>query len=541
MVCENSIRLNNMVDVWDATGTYKEAIKIDVTDTASSGTSRLLNLLRDGVEKFGIDKNGNIFQQTTSTSSPATGEYPNSGSWGLHRDSSSDIIYIAYNNGTGIDSISDGLDVSNEGVLLSSSVTGFNFVGDTLNSTSVGNTAIVSGVEKNFSTDNLTFITNHTHDLADNLLIISNSGPTFNSGSIVLRPGNAAGDNPTILAETITGSGHVYLQSNVANTVSLELSGINMLSDKFTLQNSVSGLDVQGYRALSTQLAGGTHSTAVGVSNTASATESSAFGFSNKALKIGALAIGWTNYSNGTYSAAIGNANTTVGANSSAIGVGNLASTGVDSSAIGRSNIASGTYSSAIGCTNDAGGVNSSAFGFTNTAGGTDSSAVGASNTAAGHYSSAIGSANSATGTSSSAIGKTNTAGGSNSSAVGSLNTASADTSSAFGRLNTAAGDNSSVLGFQVKTTEDNTSEVGYWSSTSVRDSSVRMHPGGMIASTVEDVTGYLDGGATVGSEASGTLPREMYTIRRNGLEFFLQFNDGGTIKQLSLGTATGV
>jgi hypothetical protein len=61
-----------------------------------------------------------------------------------------------------------------------------------------------------------------------------------------------------------------------------------------------------------------------------------------------------------------------------------------------------------------------------------------------------------------------------------------------------------------------------------------------MVSSTIQNKsTPYDDGGTTLGSEADDTLGRGMFSIRRDGLEFVLDYNDGGTIKSIILGTAT--
>jgi hypothetical protein len=45
--------------------------------------------------------------------------------------------------------------------------------------------------------------------------------------------------------------------------------------------------------------------------------------------------------------------------------------------------------------------------------------------------------------------------------------------------------------------------------------------------------------GSGAGSEAASTLPRGMWAIRRNGLSFILDYDDGGTVKNLIIGTVT--
>lgn len=185
-------------------------------------------------------------------------------------------------------------------------------------------------------------------------------------------------------------------------------------------------------------------------------------------------------------------------------------------------------------------GGNAVAFGYQSTASGYRSSAFGYLNTASGVYSSAFGYLNTASGNNSSAFGYKNTASGLYSTAVGYGNIASVDYSSAFGAINTASGNFSSAFGSRVKTTVANTQEFGYWSDTFTRAGAVRVHGTGMVQFTVQDrSTEYGDGGTTAGSEADNTLGRGMWAIRRNGLSFILDYNDAGTIKNLTLGTVT--
>lgn len=206
--------------------------------------------------------------------------------------------------------------------------------------------------------------------------------------------------------------------------------------------------------------------------------------------------------------------------------------------------VASGGEATTVGYGNTASGVyNSSAVGYINTASGYfGASAVGSVNRALGNGASAFGYNNTASGSAStSAFGYGNTAsGGSGASAFGYDNAASANSASAFGYQNTASGDYSSAFGCRVKTTVDNTFETGYWAGFSTRGSSIRAHPNGQIALTIEDSgTAPTDGGATAGSEADGTLPRSMYAIQKNGTSVTLYYNNGGTIQSLSLGTLT--
>nr|WP_246459601.1 hypothetical protein [Puniceicoccus vermicola] len=144
-----------------------------------------------------------------------------------------------------------------------------------------------------------------------------------------------------------------------------------------------------------------------------------------------------------------------------------------------------------------------------------------------------------ASGTSSTAVGLSNTASGSESTAVGYNNAATQGGATAIGHNNTASGGNSSAIGYGAKTTTANTFEAGYWSGSTTRSSAIRMHPNGQVAMTIADsASAPTDGGATAGSEADGTLAREMVSIRRDGDDVYIDVNIGGTVKTVSLGTA---
>jgi hypothetical protein len=49
-----------MTDTWNNIGTVFTAIKMDVTDTNSADGSKLLDLQKDSVSKFSVDKTGNV-------------------------------------------------------------------------------------------------------------------------------------------------------------------------------------------------------------------------------------------------------------------------------------------------------------------------------------------------------------------------------------------------------------------------------------------------------------------------------------------------
>ena len=121
------------------------------------------------------------------------------------------------------------------------------------------------------------------------------------------------------------------------------------------------------------------------------------------------------------------------------------------------------------------------------------------------------------------------------------MNSSSSGDASAFGNRCVASASKASAFGYRTKTSVANTAEVGYWSNATTRGAAVRVHgTTGMSSMTVQNrATAYTDGGATAGAEADNTLGREMISLRRNGDVLLLDVNVAGTVKTLSLGTAT--
>lgn len=333
--------------------------------------------------------------------------------------------------------------------------------------------------------------------------------------------------------------------------------GIDVTDTSSGSSSKLLDLKVGGQTKFSVHKSGG-----VGVGSVASGANSSAFGYIANAAALNAVAVGRSVFTHTTGLASVNfgilnnssgaTLNTTTGAITGTVTANT--SQGRLTTAVGVQNSTNGNFSSAVGLFNTSSGVSSSAFGYSNTASQESATSVGRSNTASGYYSSAfgysntaseesatsVGRSNMASGISSSAIGHTNTASGLSSSAVGYDNTASGNNSSAFGYQNTASGANSSVFGFLSKTTVANTIEMGYWSTSTTRGGSIRGDSTGLIQFTSRNsASAPLDGGATAGSEAAGTLGRGMFAIERNGLVFTLRYNDGGTIRSLTLGTVS--
>jgi hypothetical protein len=206
--------------------------------------------------------------------------------------------------------------------------------------------------------------------------------------------------------------------------------------------------------------------------------------------------------------------------------------------------VAAGTQSTVCGTRNTAGSTSSTAVGWNNAANastGTRASCFGYANTANVPRGVAMGHANTSSGNYGSAVGYSNTASGAYSSAIGRNNTSSSSYASAFGNFCVASAAKASAFGYRAKSAVANTVEVGYWSNATTRGGSLRIHgTTGMSSLTIQDrSTAYADGGATLGSEADNTVGRGMFAVRRNGDELLIDVNIAGTVKTLSLGTAT--
>lgn len=130
---------------------------------------------------------------------------------------------------------------------------------------------------------------------------------------------------------------------------------------------------------------------------------------------------------------------------------------------------------------------------------------------------------------------------GTGSIAIGEEATVSSNYGTAIGFNASVTKDSSAAFGARVRNTRELTAELGVWTSTSTREAGVRLDgSSSMVGLTLENSgNAPQDGGATMGSETTGSLMREAYAIRRNGDALFIDVNIGGVIKTLSLGTAT--
>ena len=191
--------------------------------------------------------------------------------------------------------------------------------------------------------------------------------------------------------------------------------------------------------------------------------------------------------------------------------------------------VVSGSSSVAIGNENLVSAGASSAFGFKNTITNGESTGMGYANSVSGYRSASFGRANSIENPGGTAGGRYTQlifGGGCRTKQYGC----------------TAVG-----YGVQIDSGSDQgTLEIGNWgykrgnriNTTSGAGCSLRMHNNGQIAFTMANSPNTpTDGGATDGNEATGTLPRSMFTIQNNLGAITLYYNDGGIISSLSLGT----
>jgi hypothetical protein len=325
-------------------------------------------------------------------------------------------------------------------------------------------------------------------------------------------------------------------------------NGAYVITDLTGNTRGPSSLDIQSLRSANTQVTSGDTSSAFGAYNTVNTRESAAIGYSNSAFPNRTLAnltvVGSWNQASGSYSSAFGYGNKTLGQYSVTAGSNNEIRA-QNSTAVGVfNNIPTNAYvyrASCFGYQNSAEGNSTTAVGYRNTASSQyKGSAVGYMNQAIGNESSSFGIYNEATGVFSSAFGAKNITYGFRSSAFGYDNQAWDLQCTAVGYSTRAQAEKSSAFGHYARTLVANTAEIGYWRQWNQRGGSIRMHESGMVAFTVQNRSGvYNDGGATVGSEPQNSLPRNMFAIRRDGLEFILDYNDSGTVKSLSLGTVS--
>ena len=294
-----------------------------------------------------------------------------------------------------------------------------------------------------------------SEDLNDNIFWdkIDNSSVLTGQGT----PGNLAiwvtdselGDAPVKAGVGTNSLIYNELTSNLANGEASNAMGTGTSASgqySTAIGNGTQAIGI-GSTAMGTETtASGDHSTSMGELTTASGTISTAFGNQTEA--------------SGDNSTAMGNGTTASGAASFAVGLSTLSS-GDRSVAMGLNTIASGGNSFVIGDGTEASGDNSTAMGQSTIASGNQSFAIGNGTTASGDQSLATGTLTEASGGSSFAMGLSTLASGDRSVATGDGTEASGDNSTAIGRNTEASGNQSFASGNQTLASGDNSTALG--------------------------------------------------------------------------------
>ena len=178
--------------------------------------------------------------------------------------------------------------------------------------------------------------------------------------------------------------------------------------------------------------------------------------FKNSGLLIGGLSSGDLV----TNSVAVGRNTSVGGSNSTAIGTSSSA-TNTGATAVGSGASASGSSSNAIGVRSSATQNASTAIGPSSTASGESSNAIGNSAEASGNFSNVLGPSSIGSGISANAIGNNAEASGNNSTAIGNIALASGASSIALGGNTEASMENSTAIGTGAKATAGTSTAIG--------------------------------------------------------------------------------
>ena len=280
----------------------------------------------------------------------------------------------------------------------------------------------------------------------------------------------------------------------------------------------------------------------LGTLNNADGDKSVTLGYDNDALGIQSTAVGSFNQSTGTQATTFGNSNTAA----------------VEGTAIGVNSHATASRATAVGRNNSA-AQESTAIGFNAQAQGSRSIAIGRNVTASATASVAIGDTPKATGSSSIAIGVSTDVGSSKGVAVGYNNIvdAVASSSMAFGFQNQVSKLKAGAFGFEVLASGEksfgfghyttigagNVVELGWYDTDRTRNSAVRINGGTStrvpVAMTIHSGTNAPSASSAAdGYEDGFSLASDMYSIQRNGADYVLYHNLGGSIVSTTLGGA---
>tara|TARA_B100000963_G_scaffold192627_1_gene167727 strand:+ start:4963 stop:14616 length:9654 start_codon:yes stop_codon:yes gene_type:complete len=322
--------------------------------------------------------------------------------------------------------------------------------------------------------------------------------------------------------------------SNSSHTISIDSQGrmgfgavaterITITDGNIELVNSNTGVDL-------------------GTLNNADAKQSVALGYDNDALGLQSSAVGYLNNATGNQSTAHGNSN----------------SAAVEGTAIGCGNHATASRGTAVGRANSA-AQESTAIGFNSQVAGIRSIGIGRNVTASAQASIAIGDTAKATGSNSIALGLSAEAGAFRSTAVGYDTTVDAVAldSVAFGFTSRAAKTQAGAFGYQVLASGERSfgfgyyttvgagrvTELGQYSSTRQRNAAVRINGSSStrvpVAMTMHSGTNApLASSAADGYEDGFSLASDMYSIQKNGADYILYHNLGGSIQSTTLGAS---
>jgi hypothetical protein len=250
---------------------------------------------------------------------------------------------------------------------------------------------------------------------------------------------------------------------------------------------------------------------------------------------------------------AIGASNGAVGDLSTAIGYGNSAS-GSESVAIGNSTISSNYQTISIGVYSSATGNNDVAFGYSAIASGGSSLAIGNACESGSDSSIAIGGGSYAYNNNTLRLNSSGTAGsyirlhgntGMCAMTVQNRSTEYDDAKRSQSVTITRSGTTATVAlnahGYSVgaRVIISGASQTAYNGTKIILSVATNSFTYEVTGSPATPATGTITAVADDKVERDNTLARGEFAIRRNGLQFILDYNDAGTVKNIILGTAT--
>jgi hypothetical protein len=338
-------------------------------------------------------------------------------------------------------------------------------------------------------------------------------------------------------------SGDSFFDGNVGIGTALASKELDVVGD-IEVYNSHSAVNVGS----SNNVATGNNSVAFGINNLADGSSSIAIGKDNDSHGNRSIAIGVGNDANLNDGVVVGQLNT-VNADAVVVGRSNDVGLGADIS-IGQSNWVSGTQAVGVGVNNTVSGNYAQIFGRSNQGqfasviyGGQNTSQssngvlFGQNNDSSGD-SQAFGKYNYVTGTESTAIGRDNVIDTHNALAAGWENKVYGSKSAAVGYGNVVSGSDSSAFGHYAVVGTNDTIEIGQYNSSREREGAVRIHDNHLVAISMRSGTAPTASTANDGFESETSLASDMYTIQRNGSDYILYHNLGGSIETTTLGAA---